>query len=263
MFPCKKQFKVYSQYKRLDRTRVICSIVEGSSNVEQCINEIKNISTRDISKIEECTKGQHKNILWMRCRKHTITASIAHRLNNAFKKGDIRFRVRALVAKETHIPKYIPALIYGQEMEEYAIEAFLKENRPKHVNLRCMNMGLRLYEKAPMLGASVDGIIKCDCHDEQTIIEIKSPYSLRGESILAEGRKLPYFTDNLKLKTSHPHYTQIQFGMGVFNIKNALFIVWSEIDFVVNDIEFDKEFFENLVCNLSMYYNQCYLPRLF
>ena len=253
---------MYTEYKLLKRTPVLYNIIDESSNIEECIKTIEQVSFRDILKIETFTKGQHKNILWMHCRKHTITASIAHRINNAFKKNDVRFRVRALIGKETHIPKYIPALLYGQQMEEIAIEAFLQLNLSKHENLKCLRMGLRLYEKAPMLGASVDGIIECDCHG-QTLLEVKCPYSLRDKSINAEGCKLPYFTDELQLKKQHSHYTQVQFGMGVYGIKNAVFLVWSEVDLVINNIAFDKEFFEQLVHNLSLYYNQSYLPYLF
>ena len=261
-FPTKTKFKVYSGRKLLEWTPVLYNIIDKSSNVEECIKQIEQINIRDILNIQTHTKGQHKNILWMHCRKHTITASIAHRINNAFKKDDVRFRVMALIAKETHIPKYIPALIYGQNMEEIAIETYLQLNRSKHEHLRCLRMGLRLYEKAAMLGASVDGIIECDCHG-QTLLEVKCPYSLRDKSINAEGYNLPYFTDELKLKKTHPHYTQVQFGMGVFGIKNAVFLVWSEVDLVTNNITFDKEVFEQLVHNLTLYYNQSYLPYLF
>ena len=101
--------------------------------------------------------------MWFICRKHTITASIAHRINNAHKKKNYEFRVRALIAKQNYIPKYIPAMLYGQEMENKAIEDYLDKYRKEHINLRCIKMGLMLYERMPVIGASLDGLLVCDC----------------------------------------------------------------------------------------------------
>ena len=124
-------------------------------------------------------------------------------------------------------------------------------------------MGLKLYEKKTMLGASVDGILCCECHPDDVIMEIKCPFSLKDTSICKEGYKLPYLNNDLKLKTTHPYYSQVQFGMGVYDINKALFIVWSKVDFVVNEISFDRDFFDQLVHNVSSYYELQYLPNFF
>ena len=258
-FPDKTQFIEYAQRKS---TVSLGDIINVSNNSDEFLLKIKRISLRDIYKIERNTVGQCKNKLWMKYRKHVISGSIAHRVNNAFKKGDVSFRVKALIAKETHVLKYIPALLYGQEMESVAIKAYVDKFQRVHVNLRCVQMGLKLYNKIPYIAGSVDGLLTCDCHGSM-LIEVKCPYSLKDGSILRDGGKLAYLTNKLELKTTHAYYTQIQIYLGVFGLLNGKFVVWCRNDFISLNIEFDKTFFDTVVNNLDTYYRDCYLPYLF
>ena len=90
------------------------------------------------------------------------------------------------------------------------------------------------------------------------------PYVLENGSIYKDGgNRLPYLTEDLKLKTTHPHWTQVQTGLGVFNLTKAKFIVWCKNDFLSLDIEFDPVFFTQLVSNLETYYINNYLPYIF
>ena len=95
-FPKKTRFEEYVQRKSIPS---LGDIINISNNTEEFLTKIRHISPTDIRKIERSTVGQHKNRLWMKYRKHVISGSIAHRINNAFKKGDIRFCVNALIAK--------------------------------------------------------------------------------------------------------------------------------------------------------------------
>ena len=96
------------------------------------------------------------------------------------------------------------------------------------------------------------------------MIEVKCPYVLENGSIYKDGsNKLPYLTEDLQLKTNHSHWTQVQIGLGVFELTKAKFIVWCKNDFLPLDIEFDPDFFRDLVINLKTYYINNYLPYIF
>ena len=147
-------------------------------------------------------------------------------------------------------------------MESEAIKAYINKYRRVHVNLRCVQMGLKLYNKIPYIAGSVDGLLTCDCH-RPMVIEIKCPYSLKDGSILQDGEKLTYLTNNLELKTTHAYYTQIQIYLEVLGLLNDKFVVWCKEDCISLNIEFDETFFNNMVKNLDSYYRDCYLPYLF
>ena len=119
--------------------------------------------------------------------------------------------------------------------------------KKSHINLICEKRGLKLYQTNPIIGVSVDGILICDCHSERRVIEIKAPYSLRDRSVKKYGCQLVYLSDDLKLKRSHPYFTQIQIGMGVYGIEKSVFVVWSKYDFIEIEIFFDSVYFQNIV----------------
>ena len=169
--------------------------------------------------------------------------------------------MKALIAKETHIPKFIPALLYGQDKENEAIEAYVNKYKRVHTNLRYIQMGLRLYDKIPYIAGSVDELLTCNCH-EPMVIEVKCPYSLKDGSIFRDGGKLPYLTNNLELKTTQQHYTQVQMYLGVFGLLNAKFVVSCKEDFLSLNIEFNEMFFSKMI-TIDSYYKECYLPYLF
>ena len=256
-FPSKAKFKHYTAR----RVPSIKDIMNISNDEDDFLDKISQFSARIINKIEKLTIGQANNVLWFKYRKHCITASIAHRVANAERKADECFRVRALIAKELHIPLYVPAMVYGQNSEAKAIQTYVETYKSEHTNLRCLRKGLKLYEDIPYLGASVDGILVCDCH-ESFLVEVKCPYSLRDKSIIEYGNKLIYLTPDLQLRKTHPYWDQVQMGLGVYGLQKGKFIVWSQVDFLSIEIDFDEVFFSVLINNLSNYYQTKYLPHI-
>ena len=84
---------------------------------------------------------------------------------------------------------------------------------PQHDNFQIDECGLFVNPKHPTLGASLDGIISCDCCGIGTL-EIKCPYCSRDftPETATEYEKLTFLErdkDGLKLKETHAYYYQV------------------------------------------------------
>ena len=103
---------------------------------------------------------------------------------------------------------------WGKKHETIARERYLKVARVKHQNLQLSENGLYINPKWPFIGASPDGIVKCDCCAEG-VVEIKCPYKHRENTIeyAAVNDKQFCLTkqgDLLQLSRSHEYYYQVQ-----------------------------------------------------
>lgn len=71
---------------------------------------------------------------------------------------------------------------WGWKNEKLAREEYMKAARKDHENLEVVENGLFINPKWPHIGASPDGIVKCDCCGKR-VLEVKCPYSHREDSI--------------------------------------------------------------------------------
>ena len=71
--------------------------------------------------------------------------------------------------------QYPPAIQHEIDNERDAKSCYLRVMRKKHKKLLSEEPGLLLNEQHAWLGASPDGIRKCDCCSD-TLVEIKCPY---------------------------------------------------------------------------------------
>ena len=261
-FPPTWKFKTFYKRQRRKYVLSIADIIKNSSNADDCLTKIKNISKRKIRTIERRTQFQAKEEDWFYYRKGVITGTLTCRVSNAVKKGINSDSVNIGISKRYYFPLYYPAVIWGCDNEERGIAAFIKAIRPMHYNLKVTRAGLRLDENHPFIGASIDGLIQCSCC-EPAILEIKCPYSIRDGSVAVDGKRLQYLTDDLKLKQNHTYYYQLQTYLGVYKCKLGYFCVYTPRDVLILHIDFDENFWENLKKDLCTYYKHCYLKEFF
>ena len=78
--------------------------------------------------------------------------------------------------------------------------------------------GFQICPSNFFFGATADGIVNCDCCGRGTL-EMKCSYKHRQSTLheAALADKTFCLDQDLKLKTSHRYYTQIQFQMLVFD----------------------------------------------
>ena len=79
--------------------------------------------------------------------------------------------------------------------------------------------GLVVSEEHPFLATSTDGFVTEDGVSEKGVLEIKCPVTRKTVTDLAASKKKKFLVvgsgGSLKLRESHPYFTQIQFEMAV------------------------------------------------
>ena len=73
----------------------------------------------------------------------------------------------------------VPATKYGIKWEPTARKAYSNENKKFHKNLKVTETGLHIDKALPFLGASLDGLVECDCHNPG-LLEIKCPFKYQN-----------------------------------------------------------------------------------
>jgi len=258
---------------RLDeKCTSIDDIILMSNSKKEFFDNLVAISPRDIKEIEKLTRGQNTNTAWYSFRKGVITASKGHEVKakmvKVFKGTGGSVNMWALFQKlsgYTFTNPNIPALKYGREMEVHAankLEKILKDAHKKSTMSEC---GLFLHSELPYIGASPDRIFSCSCHPK-ACVEIKCPYSISHLSPCDPKVKLDYLKTidgELKLNKNHPYYTQCQQQMGVTKLSKCYFIVYTAHGYLLQEIDFDVDFYEQLVSSFQQFYEDFYLKSIF
>lgn len=236
---------------------------EFYENLKTCIDHER------IQQIQLITRGQNVNKLWFDFRKNVITASKAHEVKSKMSKHAKGAQNLSLYGLHERISgRYftnpdIPALKYGRVMEVDAANAFADFMKSKHKNFEISECGVYLDKAIPFIGASPDRVMTCSCC-EPACVEIKCPISINYMS--PENANLPYMDrSNGKsiLKHSHKYYTQCQMQMGVTGMKLCYFMVWTPHGKILDEVNFDASFYENLKLSCEFYYDNFYLDTIF
>ena len=112
---------------------------------------------------------------------------------------------------------------YGSAMESSARDWYFATQKQQHVNLSVREAGFHVRVDYPFLGASPDGIVSCDCHD-QKLLEIKCPSKYENGFLNWENDKdFPLAKDH-SLKTSHQYYFQVQLQMFICKFSSVDFL---------------------------------------
>lgn len=214
------------------------------------------------------TQGQRDED-WFNARLTRLTASnfgkIAKR-RNIF--GSDKLIADMLVVKDL---SNIPAVKHGIDNEHLAFEAY-KKTLPQ--GLFVEESGLWSNSKYSWLGASPDGIVYDSKRSNPfrkmlKIIEIKCPFSginMTFDEFRSQGKsKTGFFletTGEVTLNKKHDYYYQVQGGMGILNVQECDFIVYTVKETKVFTVKFDKDFFEEMVSKLRRFYFICFLPNI-
>ncbi|XP_065643270.1 uncharacterized protein LOC136075006 [Hydra vulgaris] len=224
---------------------------------------IKSCYQSQFNNLENLTKTQSKNAAWKIHRAGRITASISKMAYNL----DINNPSQAFINK---IMQYSDNLCttstdYGLKMENVAKSELLNSLSQQHINLCITDSGLYIDADYPWLGASPDGIVKCDCHG-MSILEIKCPYKFRNSlELWKDDKNCPLNKDGV-MKANHQYYYQIQHQMMVTKIKYCLFYVWSngkmKNDKLCITVKKDKKFVYRFKEKLKAVFEEVILPEI-
>lgn len=210
---------------------------------------------KDVAAIEQITKDQRNNEIWMLERRKRLTASNFGRIVKLLDKTN-----RANVVKDLLYSTFKGNIYteYGQQNEHIAIRCF-EQITGKKVE----KSGLVVHKSYPYLAASPDGIIV----QENAIIEVKCPYKARESSVeeACQRKEITFATfeeGQLKLKKEDKFYYQVQGQLHVTGAICCYFVVWTPKGIAFQVIEKDEDCWERMFPKLKTFYFDHMLPEI-
>ena len=154
-----------------------------------------------------------------------------------------------------------PAIKWGIENKENAFKSFYANEISKHSEFKAEKCGLFFSKFHSFTAASSDGIVTCKYHGK-SLIKIKCPCSFQDKFISESGKFLSTKNGSVYLLESHNYYTQVISQMGVTDIKECYFVVWTTKDLLVLKISFNKKHYTKEFRNLQIFYRTYVCPAL-
>jgi hypothetical protein len=239
---------------------------EFSGDLEKhCSDIYKNYSCTElqVANLELKTKSQSVCPMWFEHRKGRITGTKVHSVVHRRSSTKPDNLVRRIVGYESYDLSKLKSVKWGVDNESVARKAYADIECKKHSSFQCDEVGFLIDRHDPFLGVSSDGLVACQCCG-RGIIEIKCPHKHANDDLKTAGATDRQFMldSNLKLKTSHQYYTQVQIGMHVHRVEYCDFIVWTTREVHIQRIIIDPEFCHSAVKVCKDFFSLHVLPEL-
>lgn len=232
--------------------------------------ESLKVSAERVCEIEKNTRDQSQSPLWYSERQFRLTASFF---------GEVRRRLpstppESLVLRILGLRKFTAkATEWGMEQEPLALEAYVRHQHASgHDGLFACKSGFLISVTHPYLGASPDACVHDPTFEEIFgLAEIKCPYSQRNNTPeeACSGKDLCCTLEQsstetrLKLKPSHPYYSQVQGQMAIAQRPWCDFIIYTPRGLSVERIHFNQSFWNSeLLPKLTSFYDNCVAPEI-
>lgn len=235
----------------------------GAQDANEFINHLGQYSLNTVSEIEILTKGQTENLMWKKMRHGMVTASNFKKVCDAVDKNQcFPSLIKTLLSKYAD-KNDVPALQWGRKKESTARDLYVRVARRIHKKAKIEEQGLYIMQEYPFIGCSVDGIFLCQCHNKK-LIEIKCPYATRTlhpkEVSSLKGCNI---TGSQSVVTrDSEYYHQMQGQMGIYGINQSELIIYTQKGIHVSTLEFDKQFFDNMVMKLKTFFKDIFFQHL-
>lgn len=240
----------------------IASIIRIAQNTKDFIKLLTQYFTaRAILRISIRSKLQSQSQFWFLYRRCIITGTLAKRVVSQNQKGFSNPKLNRSITRLFPSSFKSEAMDYGVRNEKKALDVFFRRFKTEHINPKIQSSGLVLYNQAPYIGGSPDGFVTCECCSNAYLIEVKCPFRLKDTGI-KNWQILEYFDGQQNLRKTHTYYNQINLYQGISGIKKAFFVVYARDEVIVKMIDFDNDFFNFQVENLTQYYMTHYLPAV-
>lgn len=223
----------------------------------ELVKKLKEYHTRRTI-IEVQTRTQSLNEDWHSIRKILLTSS---NFGVVFKrKKDDCSKLVKNILHNTNLNN-LPSIAHGRFYEKVAIEQLEVQ-----IGKKILSSGLHIDSENNFLGSTPDGLI-----DEDTIVEIKCPYSIAGKDIdqQIKERKLRCWmydekNDRIFFNKTHAYYFQVQGQLNILKRKYCYFAVWtSQFDNLkIEIIERDEELWARMTEKLNKFYWEKLVPEI-
>ena len=226
------------------------------------------VTEADICRIERETREQRESLKWFQYRRFRITASYfgeVCRRKDTTKPESLVSRILGL-----HPHKDTAAMSWGKSNESLALDRYKQEKVTSgNEHIVVTTSGLWVSPEHPFLGAFPDAAIY-DPSESQAFgfAEVKCPYKYKDMfpkdacafccDVVQEGGR-----EQLKLKQTHPYYSQVQGQMAVGRRTWNDFIIYTTKGISIERIYFDNLFWESILLpKLINFYKNCLAPEI-
>lgn len=230
------------------------------------------ISESESVTIEQLTREQSKSECWQSARKERITSSYFGKVIKRKHMSEPDALLKDICGYRTFSNQFVE---YGQKHEAAARKTYIHQMKKSHPGLTVKQCGLIVDNKFPHLGASPDGLVYCTCSECKPVghglLEIKCPASMQWrmstpQECAKDSNFFCYLNDKgqVKLKTNHNYYYQVQGQMAITGRKWCDFVVWTCSGTAsIQRVWFDQELWVDMLSKLSTFYVDAFLPELF
>ena len=233
---------------------------------EDFLNDIQ-LSETEIKDLAKGTVGQSDSEDWHKQRLGRITASKFHAVSITMDKIDKsnsnNSRIQNLCREIMGYSHFVQtkAMKHGISEEYTAKKKYSKFMRSskQHKGFECEDTGLHVIASHPYIGASPDMIISCECHGPG-VVEIKCPYSICEQTPTPQN--YTHMDDKGKLCRSSPYFAQVQGQMAVLSVKYCDFFVYTKHGFLMDRVNFDNTYWNNLLVKLERFWKQFIAPEM-
>ena len=221
-----------------------------------------SVTLEEVCAIEQSTYGQCHSEKWMEERKYRITASNFY--SAAVNTVEPSSKLKSMFYSSFHSA----STNHGNKYEGHVRDLYCAALHEQGYNVKIEEVGLKVSQSCPYLGASLDGMVFFD--GEVWGLEIKCPFSKYNsnleEALLDKKFFLKRDKGEVKLKRSHKYYYQVQGQMFCADVMRTDFVVWfgDEEPLFVETIFYDEHFTSKFVLpQLKFFYCRAVLPEFF
>ena len=158
--------------------------------------------------------------------------------------------------------------MYGIENEKKARDSYYLKIKDQHHNLKVYEVGFAISMSKPIMGASPDGFVQCDCCTAATAgcIEVKCPHSMKDSSIEEYAKSknscLIASGNNYSLDREHAYYYQTQLQMFCSETKFCDFVLWSKKCLFIERIFINNDFLNEKLKLAENFHAMVIVPEL-
>ena len=219
-----------------------------------------------MSLVEENTREQANSRIWFQQRSGRVTASKLKSVIDTDPSKPSHSLIKSICCPDLQSFKSA-ACKYGIEHEDIARKEYAQRMSEVHNNFEIANTGLIIEPLYPFMVASPDAVVSCTCCGHG-ILEAKCPFTCKDKDFLSvandNSKYFLYEDDNeeLKLKTDHAYYFQVQMQMKFAYAQYCDFLVWRKDDFIVDRTLPDVSFIDDALAKANTFVKTALLPEL-
>jgi len=213
--------------------------------------KLTKLSPGDISMIEMETRGRHRNPKWFAEQRLRIPTSEFGKICKTTDKNELVVLANKLVHPRKKTSKSI--------LHERANDTEWLDLYENAMQVKVESCGIILNSAFPYLCSSPGGLV-----GEHKLVEVKSPYSSRKCKITSV--TVPYLQQDggsgLTLSEKHDFYYGVQGALLVTEREQCDFVVNTEMETVIIEVERKEEFIAQMLKNLILFFEMYMKPAI-